>query len=117
MSKRRRYADNAFRGLVQLEAVGVDGSIRVPIEFAAGYNEAGLQFRMFLFRRYLLGKLTAEDLTQIAHFHTTSGGCGLEDLAMHPGRLSGMYEIRHFTDMYVCSDEFNAQPLLSSQIG
>jgi hypothetical protein len=96
MAKRRRFAENAFRGLVQLEPVGVDGSIRVPIEFAAGYNAAGLQFRMFLYRRHLLGKLTAEDLTQIAHFHTTSGGCGLEDLAMDPSRHSGRHVIRHY---------------------
>jgi hypothetical protein len=56
------------------------GECKAPAEVAATRNSAGKQLRLHILRRYISGKFVAEDVTLIAHYHTESGGCGLEEL-------------------------------------
>jgi hypothetical protein len=91
-AKRRRIAENAFRQLGQWESVGIGGASRAPAELAEEYDSTGRRFRLYLLRRYLQGKMTAQDITTIAHYHSKSGGCGLEDLSLDLTRKTGHAE-------------------------
>ena len=91
-SKRRRFAANAFLQLGHWESVGIGGASRAPAELASSFESVGRQFRLYLLRRYLQGKMTGQDITTIAYYHTKSGGCGLEDLSLGLARKTGHAE-------------------------
>ena len=48
--------------------------------------QAGEDIKQLLSTKFVSGDMTAELLCKIAYLHQTSGGCGLEDYAMHPDR-------------------------------
>ena len=87
--KRARFQDNPWRSIHRLEPVGHGGASRAPAELAQDQNVWGHRLRLFLIQKYVLGKMPAEEVTLISYFHTHSGGCGVEDLALHPSRSSG----------------------------
>ena len=48
-------------------------------------KRAGVELRKMLVGMHVGKQMNAVDLAVLAHWHTLSGGCGLEDLAMRPG--------------------------------
>ena len=90
--KRARYDDNPWHDSCQTRVVGQGSGTSVPIELAQTYEDMGNELKLYLYERYLKGKLVAEEVTRIAYYHTHSGGVGLELLAMHPSRTTGHAE-------------------------
>ena len=52
-------------------------------------EQAGAALRKKLVGMHVSKEMSAVDLAIVAHWHTLSGGCGLEDLAKPPGDKSG----------------------------
>ena len=71
---------------------------------------AGDKMRNFLLEEYVAGKISTEFLCTVAFWHQSSGGCGMDEYAMSPDRISSS-NFSEKVDMLVAR-EFKSPNLL-----
>ena len=103
--KRARVEEAASSWGSSKSLINISGNTFVPQECAAAVRDAGSKLRKLLIEKFCAGEMPAVELANISYLHTESGGTGLEDLALQPGKSSASNAARHVAlvlnkDMY-----------------
>lgn len=83
-AKIARFSNSAWSDLHEEHTTGTSHLIPSVAHLA---HEAGAALRKKLIGKYVLDEMPSRDLVEFSHYHTVSGGVGLEDLAMDPQKV------------------------------